>query len=161
MSFDRREHTTGFLHKIKFYIVYVKMLFLIDSILSASRTTDHVLSRPLTLECVWILSWFIHFFFYFYCLSGVLCKIAIWAYDTALNSSFDKPFDLSQQMEPMSCNLILKMWKCNIKISKNAILQLYIYIWEIILSLQANPCRLKNKDSFLLASFLLAPLLNN
>ena len=37
-----------------------------------------------------------------------LCKIAIRAHDAAVNSSRDKPFDLSQEVELMSCNLILK-----------------------------------------------------
>ena len=38
-------------------------------------------------------------------------------------------------------------------------IQLYFDIWEIILYLQANPCRFKTK--ILIASFLLAPLLND
>ena len=33
------------------------------------------------------------------------------------------------------------------EISKNAILQLYIYTWEIILSSQSNPHRLKKENS--------------
>ena len=37
--------------------------------------------------------------------------------------------------------------------------KLYIDIWEVILYLQAKPYRLKTK--ILIASFLLAPLLNN
>ena len=39
------------------------------------------------------------FFFYSSCLPDVLCKIVILANDTALNSSCDKPSDLSQQAE--------------------------------------------------------------
>ena len=54
------------------------------------------------------------FFFYFICLSDdVLCKIAIWADNIALNSSCDKPSDLWQQVE-LNCNLILinqNFWK--------------------------------------------------
>ena len=37
MSFDETAHTTGLLHKIKFYIVHGKMFFLIDSFLSSRR----------------------------------------------------------------------------------------------------------------------------
>ena len=55
----------------------------------------------------------IHLFFCFYfnCLpDDVLCKVAIWADDTALNSSSGKPSDLFQQAEiAMSCNLIVKI----------------------------------------------------
>ena len=36
-AFDRIEHTTGLLHKIKFYIVYGKVFFLVDSFLSSRR----------------------------------------------------------------------------------------------------------------------------
>ena len=35
--FDKIEHTTDLLHKIKFYNVYGKMLFLIDSFLSTRK----------------------------------------------------------------------------------------------------------------------------
>ena len=37
MPLDRIEHATGLLYKIKFYIVYGKMFFLIDSFLSSIR----------------------------------------------------------------------------------------------------------------------------
>ena len=43
------------LYKIKFYCVYGKMFFL-------SKSTSHLLSVPITLECVDVLSWFISFF---------------------------------------------------------------------------------------------------
>ena len=84
MSFDKAEHTAGLLYKIKFFIVYGKMLFLF------------------------------------------LCKIAIWAHDAALNSSRDKPFDLSQEVEPRVVIWSLKIQLC---------IQLFIDIWEIILYL--------------------------
>ena len=46
-----------------------------------------LVSVPLTPECVRILSWSISFFIYFNFLpDDVLCKIATWADDTALNS---------------------------------------------------------------------------
>ena len=55
MSFDRTEHITGLLHKIKFYIVHGKMFLLIDSFHCSRRvedyelpkSTSHVLSVPL------------------------------------------------------------------------------------------------------------------
>ena len=105
MSFDGIEHTAGLLHKIKFCIVYGKMFFLIDSFLSNGRDyespkiTSHVLCVPLNLQCVRILSWSISFFSYFNCFpDDILCKIAIWAEENALNSSCDKPSDLLQQV---------------------------------------------------------------
>ena len=63
-----------------------------------------VLSVPQTLECVRILNPFL--FTYFNCLpNDILCKFC------TLNSSCDKPFDLSQQVgiAYMSCKLILKI----------------------------------------------------
>ena len=99
MSFDSIEHTTGFLYKTKFYCVYGEMFFVVVEEYELFKSTSHLPNVPLTLECVRILSWFISFF-YFNCLpDDVLCKIAIWADDTALNSSCDKPSDLLQQVE--------------------------------------------------------------
>ena len=71
----------------------------------------------------------ISFFFYFNCLPDhVLFKIAVWADDTALNSSCDKPIDLSQQVEiAMSCNLILKYENTLTEISEDAILHSIVY----------------------------------
>ena len=61
MSFDMIEHNTGHLHKIMFYYVYDKMLFLLSHLLEAedyelSKSTRHLLSVSLTLECVRVLS---------------------------------------------------------------------------------------------------------
>ena len=71
--------------------------FLVVEDYELPKSTSHILSVPLNLECVRILSSSISFFFYFNCLpDDVLCKIAIWADDTALNSSSDKPSDLPQ-----------------------------------------------------------------
>ena len=104
MSFDRIGHTIGILHKIKFYCVYGKIFFSLSHFLlvedyDLSKSTSHLLTVPLTLECVGILPWSI-FFLYFSCLpDDVLCKIVILANDTAPNSSCDKPSDLSQQAE--------------------------------------------------------------
>ena len=96
--------STDLYKKLKFYIVYGKMFFLIDSFLVAEdydlpKSSNHILSAPLYLECVRILSWSISFSPYFNCLSDdALCKIAIWADDNVLNSSCDKPSDLSKQV---------------------------------------------------------------
>ena len=105
MFFDRMKHNTSLLHKIRFYCIYGKMFFLIESFLSSRRVESWVVKCKPYCECVtnsgmhqiFIL---IHFFFYFNCLpDNVLCKIAIWADDTALNSPCDKPSDLSHQAE--------------------------------------------------------------
>ena len=61
MSFDRIDHATGLLHKIMFYIVYGKMLFLLIHFLIVAdyalpKRTSNTLSVPLTLECARILS---------------------------------------------------------------------------------------------------------
>ena len=80
------------------------------------------------------------FFSYFNCLpDDVLCKIAIWADDNALNSSCDKPSDLTQQV-------VIWSWKYEnalVEISENANLHVDL------------------KPRILIASLLLAPLLNN
>ena len=85
MSFDRIEHSTGLLRKIKFYAVYgtfiMASFFLIDLFLS-SRRLNLTLALPLTLECLRMLSFFSCFDFLH---DDVLCKIAIWADDNALN----------------------------------------------------------------------------
>ena len=59
--FDRPEHATGFLYKIKFDIVYDKIFFLTDLSLSSTnyefpKSTRHALSVSLNLECARILS---------------------------------------------------------------------------------------------------------
>ena len=68
---DRAYYTTDLLHKIKFYILYGKCLFLLIHFLVAEdyelpKSTSHILS---VLECVRILSSSICCFFYFNCLA--------------------------------------------------------------------------------------------
>ena len=51
MPFDRLGHTTGLLHKIKFYCVYGKIFFLLSQFLVAedhelSQSTSNLLSLP-------------------------------------------------------------------------------------------------------------------
>ena len=73
----------------------VRCFFLLNHFLVAedyelSESKSHLLSVPLTLECVRILSLFISFFYFNGDPDDVQCKIAIWADDTALKSSCDK-----------------------------------------------------------------------
>ena len=53
IPFDEIEHTTGLFQKIYFYGNYGKMFFFMDSL---PKITVHVLSVPLNLEYVIILS---------------------------------------------------------------------------------------------------------
>ena len=97
------------------------------------KSTSHILSVPLTLECVRILSWPISFFFYFNCFPDViLCEIAIWANDTALNSSFDKESD--KESATSWNGLWVLNWSKKYenvvpKTSENAILHPIIYLY--------------------------------
>ena len=71
------------------------------------------------------------FFFYCNCFPDViLCKIAIWGDDTALNSPYDKPSEL------LLYEKYQKMQFC---------IQLYIHICKIIPYFQANPYQIKIK----------------
>ena len=98
--------------------------FLVGESYELRKSTSHILSVPLNLECVRILSWSISFFSYFNCLpDDVLCKIAIWVDDNALNSSSEKPSDLSQQV--VICSY--KYENTIPEILENAILQSIIY----------------------------------
>ena len=73
--------------------------FLVVEDYELPESTSHILSVPIHLECVRILSWSMDFFSYFNRFpDDVLCKIAIWADDNALNSWCDKPSGLSQQV---------------------------------------------------------------
>ena len=126
----------------------VKCFFLLIHFLVAEdhelpESTSHILSVPLNLECVRILSWSIAFSSYFNCFpDDVLCKIAFWVYYNDLNSLCDKPCDLSQKV-------VIWSWKYENaipEISENSIcIQVYIDMWEIIY-LQAKPYRLKSKN---------------
>ena len=139
-----------FFTKLSFILFMIRCFFLLIHFLVVEyygllKSTSHILSHILPLSQEYVR---IHLdpslFFNFNCLpDDDLCKIVIWADDTALNSSFYKLSDLPQQAQ-MAYELYNK---------------LYIDIWEIILYLQAKPYRLKTK--ILIASFLLAPLLNN
>ena len=65
MSFDRIQYTSSLL-QITFYIAYGKTFFLFIHFLvledyELPKSTSHILSVPLTLKCVRILSWLISF----------------------------------------------------------------------------------------------------
>ena len=106
------------------------------------KSTSYILSVPLNLECVRILSWSVSFLSYFSCLpNDVLCKTSIWADDNALNSSCDKPSDLPEKFVISS----LKEWKWTIRDIRKCNLHPFIYWYLgnysifIILYIQANP----------------------
>ena len=79
---------------VRCYFLLIHFLLVEDYKLP--KNTSHILSVPLNLECVRILSWSISFFNCI--LDDVLCKIAISADTNALNSLCNKPSDLSQQV---------------------------------------------------------------
>ena len=97
---DRAYYWVGFFKKLSFILFMIRHFFLLIQFLvvedyELSKSTSHILSVPLNLEYVRILSWSISFFPYFKCLpDDVLCKITIWADDNALHLSCDKPSDL-------------------------------------------------------------------
>ena len=99
-----RAYYCSFFTKLRFILFMVRCFFLLIHFLAVEdyelpKSTSHILIVPLNLDYANILSWSISFFSYFNCLpDDVLCKIAIWADDNALNSSCDKPSDLSQQV---------------------------------------------------------------
>ena len=102
--------------------------FLVVEDFELPKSTTYILSVLLPLE-----SWST-FFFWFHCFpDDVLCKIAIWADETALNSSFGKPSDLLQQAYKLLFDLKnMKMQYLRYQKVKFCI-QLYIHTWEIIL----------------------------
>ena len=109
--------------------------FLVVEGYGSPKSTSDVVSLPLNLQCIRILSWSISFFSYFNCLPDyVLCKISIWTDDNALNSSCGKPSDLSLQVVTWSQN----SEKAILEISEKAILHPILmfgklfYIYKLI-----------------------------
>ena len=133
---------------VRWFFLFIHFLAVEDYEFVKSKS--HIISGPLTQKCIRILSWSISlFFFYFNCSpDDVLCKIAIWADDTALNSSCDKPSDLLQQVKVPAVP----------EISENAILHRIIFWYLGNYSIFIH---IGLKPRILIASFLLAPLLNN
>ena len=140
MSFDRIEHTTGLLYKIKFYIIYSKMLFLIDSFYLDQSLSFPTLFVSLTMLCVRLLSEPMILLSTHHVTNHLTCH---------------------NKLRCMSCNFILKIWKCNTRnIRKCNSASNYIlifgklfYIYKLI--------HIHLKPRILIPSFLLAPLLNN
>ena len=109
--------------------------FLVVEDYELPKSTSHILSVPLNLECVRIPSWFISFFSYFNFLpDDVLCKIATWADDNASNPSCDKPSALLQQVDLKNMKMQYQRYR-----KMQFCIQLYNDIWEIILYLEGNP----------------------
>ena len=81
MCFDRIDYATGLLHKIKFILFMVRCFFLLIHFLVVEyyelpKSTSHILSVPLTLDCVRVLN--PSLFFYFNCLpDDVLWKMIL------------------------------------------------------------------------------------
>ena len=132
--------------------------FLVVEDCKLPKRTSHILSALWNLKCFRILSWSISFFYYFNCLpNDVLCKIATWSDDNAVNSSCDKPSDLTQQVLIWSW----KYEKCNTRdIGKYNSVSNYILIFGKLFYLY-KLIHIDLKPRILKASFLLAPLLNN
>ena len=136
--------------------LFLLIHFLVVQDYKLAKSTSHILSVPLNVECFKVLSWCIFFFSYFNCLfDHVQCKITIWAVDNALNSSQDKPSDLSEQVVIWSKNYenaipeISEMQSC---------IQLYTDIWAIFYIYKLIDIDLKPR--ILMASFLLEALNN-
>ena len=138
-----------FFKKLSFILFMVRCFFLLIHFLvvedyESSKITSHVLSVPLNLECVRILSWTIYFFSNFNCLpDDVLYKIAIWADDNAFNWSYDKPSDCRNKLWFDLKNMKIQNQKHR---KMQFCIQLNIDISEIILYLQTNLYRLKTKN---------------
>ena len=121
-----------FFTKLSFILFMARYFFLLIHFLVVEdyelfKSISHVVSVPLTLECVRNISLSISFFFYFNCSpDDVLCKIPIWADDTALNLLCNNSFELLQP----TLYLILQIWNTNPEISENATLHLIIY-WNL------------------------------
>ena len=152
-----------FLTKLSFTLVMVRSFFLLIHFLVVEdyelcKITSYILSVPLTLECIKILSSSISFFFfYFNCINDdVLCKTEIWADDTALNSSCDWPSGLLQQVVIWSQrheHAILEISKCDSVSNHLFIFRKLFYIYKLI--------HVDLKPRILITLTLLTPLLNN
>ena len=142
MFFDGTEHTTGLLHK--FFIVYGKMFFLVDSYPKCTINSGMHHNSIL-----------IHLFF-----STLIFSLMMLSELMKLLSTHHVTNHLTCRNKPMSCNLVLKLWKCNIRnIGKFNFASNYILIFgKSFYISKLNHIDLKRR--ILIASFLLAPLLN-
>ena len=167
MSFDRIEHT-GLLHKIKFYCVYDKMFFLIGSFLSGRKLwvswNYKSYSKCIINSGIRQTSILIHLFDptylkMFWCSLMMFC--AIWVVISAIIVTVNHLTCHNKLRYPMSSNLILKIWECNTRNIKNGnsapnyvlIFGKLFFVYQLI--------HIDLKPRILIASFILAPLLND
>ena len=137
--------------------------FLVVEEYELSRSARHILSVALTLECVRVLCWSISFSSTLTVSLVIFCvrllselMHLIWTHHHVTNH-LTSPNKLIQHM---SCNLILKIWKCNTRniwkcnfAFSTLIFGKWFYICKLI--------HIDLKPTILIASFLLALLLNN
>ena len=153
--------------KQKFYIILVRSCFLLVNFLEdyeLPKSTHHILSVPLILECVKTLSWSISFFPSFTVSLIMFCiRCSVLSELIILLSTHHVTNHLTCRNMLrwfMSHNLILKRWKyntrnirkCNSASNYILILGKLFYIYKLI--------HIDLKPRILIASFLLAPLLN-
>ena len=151
MYFDRIEHTTCLLHKSKLYCVYDMSHLLVVEDYEFSKSISDLLCVSFIMECVRILNWPMYIL-YFNCLpDDILCKIAIWADDTALNLSCDKPSHLLQQSETAyALEFYLKIkivGKCYY-VLLSTIWFWSVKIWHLMLSIQAQNIKIVIRNMF-------------
>ena len=107
---------------------YIKLSIIFELFLSSRRLWVVWKYKSFTLEYVRILFWSISFFLWLsFFPDDVLCKIAIWTDDTALNSSCDKASDLLQQAE-----IWVVIWSQKSKLLENiSIFHLLLFDFEV------------------------------
>ena len=135
--------------------------FLVVEDYELPKSTSHILSVPLTMECVRILSWSISFFllklFSWWCLLNLEVTLEISSLSRAILALKETRlcwWCCSQQVE-MSCSLILKTWKCHTRnIRKCTTFPLLFFYFSKLIHIDLKP-------RILMALFLLAPVLNN
>ena len=143
--------------------------FLIVEDYELPKSIIRILSVPLTLECVRIISLSMPFFFYFnYLPDDVLSWWYWWSSVRFLseltillaNHMANKLTQLSQQVK-MCRNVILKRWKCNTRnIKKFSLASNYMFIFGKLFYVY-KLIHIDLKPRILIASFLLTPFLNN
>ena len=141
MSFGMIEHATGLLHKIRFFVFLVRCFlsqFLVFKYFELSKSRSHLVSVPLNLGYVRILSWSISFFPISIVSLMILCVTLL---SELIIHHMTKHLAYCNKLRwALSCNLILK-----IKIvrkyfyfsSKNFLI-LNFKIWYLKLSIQAQ-----------------------
>ena len=126
------------------------------------KSTSHIPSVPLNLECSRILSWSTFFssilivFLMMFCARFLSEPMIIWSQLIMWLTMW-----LTMWLVATSCNLNLKMWKCNTRdIGKCNTAFNYILIFRKLFFIY-KVTHIDLKPRILTATFLLAPLLNN